>query len=169
MVNFYLLRCILLFATGFLLVACSPKSPAAERVHAPTPPLDDTFRPSEPKVVGLASRYGAFGYYYDESANSYVIVFPSDVAVPTRKQTATELGTEVRIKQVEMTKDDYDSIESEVARLHGMHRGSTYSVYLDLVTGRAVLSSDLPQDTLEPLLQKYSDLLEFKRGSIRTD
>jgi hypothetical protein len=109
------------------------------------------------------------GHYCDEAASSYVLVFPRDVAVPSREQTAAELQTEVSMKQVGMTKGIYASIESEVAHLHALHGGSTYAVYFDLLTGRAVLTSDLPHDALEPLLQKYSDLLEFKRGSIRTD
>lgn len=89
--------------------------------------------------------------------------------MPPREQIAAELGIQVRAEHVAMTKKIYDTIESEVLHLHSLHRGSTCAVYLDLPTGRAVLTSDLPRGLLEPLAQKYPDLIELKVGSIRND
>lgn len=169
MTYFHLLRCALLLATGSIFVACSQKPSAAESVQTANPPLDNHFADTELQVGRFASRHGALGHYYDENSGSFVLVFPADVTMLPREQIATELETEVRAEHVDMTKEIYDSIESEVVHLHSLHRGSTYAVYLDLPTGRAVLSSDLPRGVLEPLLQKYPDLIEFMAGSIRTD
>jgi hypothetical protein len=166
---FRLFRGLLFLATGAIFIACTQKPSTVEPAHTADPPRDDRHTAGEPQIGRFASQHGALGHYYDGNSDSFVLIFPADVTVPPREQIAAELKTRVRVERVEMTKGIYSRIESDVARLHSRHRGSTYALYLDLPTARAVLISDLPSAELEPLIQKYPDLVEFKAGSIRTD
>lgn len=169
MMYFRLFRCLLLLAAGLIFIACTQKPSIVEPAHTADAPRDDRHTAGEPQIGQFASQHGALGHYYDRDSDSFVVVFPADVRVPPSEQIAAELKTQVRVERVGMTKEIYSRIESDVARLHSRHQGSTYALYLDLPTARAVLISDLPRAELEPLIQKYRELIEFKAGSIRTD
>lgn len=169
MMYVHLFRCAVLLVLASIVMACSEKPSAAESLQMAAPPVDDESLDTRLKVDQFASQNGALGHYYDKDADCFVFVFPGDVPMPSREQIAAELQTQVRVQHVDMTKAIYDTIESEVAHLHALHRGSTFAIYLDLPTGRAALTSDLPHDVLEPLVRKYPDLIEFKAGSIRRD
>jgi hypothetical protein len=164
-----LLRCALMLAAGSLLMACSQQQPAIKAVQAADPPRDYKFADTARHVDRFVSEHGAFGHYYDERSGVFIVVFPADVGAPPSDQIATQLQARVRVEHAAMTRETYNSIETEVAHLHSERRGSTYAIYLDLPSGKAVLSSDLPSDVLQPLMRKYDGLIELRSGSIRLD
>lgn len=166
---FYLLRWGLVLVSSSFLVACGQKPSPAEPLPTADAPLDNQLAGTRLQVERFASQHDALGHYYDQQSGSFVVVFPAGVPILSHDQMATNLQQHVRVQRVDMTRAIYGVIESEVAHLHSQHRGSTFAIYLDLPTGRAVLTSDLPRGVLEPLLRKYPALIEFTAGSIRTD
>lgn len=163
------LKCALIWAAGSLLIACGQQQPAPGAVQTADPPLDEKFADTAGHVDRYVSEHGAFGHYYDERSGTFIVVFPADVEVLGADQIATELQARVRVEHAAMTRETYNSIETEVAQLHSQRRGSTYAIYLDLPTGKAALTSDLPSDVLQPLMRKYDGLIQLQPGSIRLD
>lgn len=169
MVKFRWLGYALLSAAGCMLVSCSPKPSGADPVQKTAPPQDAGLGDAQPQVDRLASQHGALGQYYDTTSGSFVLVFPADAEIPSPDQMTRELHVPIRIASIAMTQERYNAIEADAAHLHALHPGSTYAIYLDLPTGKARLTSDLPLPVVQPLLQKYPHLIELDAGSIHTD